>query len=262
MSGAAWRRLMLGASLALLAGACSGSSGHAAPTTSRPVATSTSTTTVAIQTSGPRTVLSPIGVNVRAQPERAATVLGTAAQGVVLSVLGHTSNGGGWFEVKGATVTGWISGDPDLSAPGEFRRYSSGQFDALYPAVWTPAASPPSSVVFRPDSGAGDIVVTAAPSVTALPDGRAGYGRTGFSPIVVCGVTSELITFQGAPSPGTTAAGRAAPATPYLAQIRLTLDPKNALGMYADLTNLESQLSLFRAFVASVTFPFPQCVGH
>ena len=45
-------------------------------------------------------------------------VLGTAAWGSVLTVLGHTGADGGWFEVKGATHTGWISGDPMLSAAG------------------------------------------------------------------------------------------------------------------------------------------------
>ncbi|HEX4865417.1 MAG TPA: SH3 domain-containing protein, partial [Acidimicrobiales bacterium] len=127
-------------------------------------------------------MLSPTGLNVRAAPSASAGVLGSAAQGVALTVLGYTNSGGGWFKVKGATVTGWISEQPTLSAPGEFRFYSSSQFAALYPASWTesvlsgstppPTTSAPtqatgtsvtpvapSSIVFRPASGAGDIVV-------------------------------------------------------------------------------------------------------
>jgi Bacterial SH3 domain len=218
------------------------------------VATTTTTTTPGVQTSGSRTVLSPIGVNVRAGPARAAKVLGTAAQGTVLTVLGHTDAAGGWYEVKGATVTGWMSAAPTLSGPGEFRQYTSGEFNALYPAGWSAAGFPPANVVFKAGSGPNQIVVAAAPSVAKLPAAPQGYGEKSFTAVVVCGVTSDLVTYQPAAASGTTTA-------PYLAEVRLALDPKHALGISANLSDLSSQLQTFQQFLASVTFPVKQCTG-
>src|ERR1700689_5135239 len=121
-SGGWRRRFVIGGSLTVALGACFSSS-HPKPRAQPPVTTvvrpSTTTTSVpGVQTTGPRTVLSPIGLHVRAGPSTAAKILGTAAEGVVLDVLGHTSQGGGWFKVKGATVTGWITASATLSAPG------------------------------------------------------------------------------------------------------------------------------------------------
>lgn len=212
-------------------------------------------------------------------------MLGTAAQGVVLTVLGYTSNGGGWFKVKGATVTGWISANPTLSAKGEFHSYSSSGFAALYPATWTESALPgykpgpttsapsqatstsapraaPSSVAFRPASGEGDIVAVAAGSVSQLPHGRAGYGRKSVSQIVTCGITAGLVVFQRA--------GTSSPASPstsvpesltYLAEVRVPVDKQQALGFYSDMPDLGTTLQIFKEFLASVTFSAPQCSG-
>jgi hypothetical protein len=256
--------------LVLLAGACGSSGNRAAPPTTGAGAGagggggagagSTSTSVAGVQTSGARTVLSPVGINVRAQPDKAAAVLGTAGQGVVLSVLGHTGGSHGWFQVKGATVTGWITDDPTLSAPGEFRSYVSGPFNALYPATWTSTDLSAATAVFRSTTGPDNIVSIATTSVTKLPPARPGYGRSSTQPVVVCGVTSELIVYQyeGAT---TTAPPGTAPATPYLAQTRLKLDAHHALGFFATLSGVGPQLEVFRQFLASVTFPFPQCTG-
>ncbi len=207
-------------------------------------------------------MLSPTGLHVRAQPDKSAKVLGTAAQGAQLTVLGHTDAGGGWFQVKGATVTGWISADPSLSAAGQFLEYSSAQFSALYPSGWTSSPSPPANVVFRSGRGPEDIVVVAASNEVKLPKGRDGYGRSGATQIVVCGVTSELVTYQRSASASSTVTGVSSPASlQYLAQVRLTLDANHALGIYGDVADLGPQLQTFRDFVASVTFPFPQCAG-
>jgi hypothetical protein len=287
-----WRagRLLAGAALMAGVGAGCGTSGHASsPTTSRPASSTTTPVTSsggnAPQTSGPRTVLSPIGLNVRGAPSASAPVLGSAAQGAVLTVIGYTDSGGGWFQVKGATVTGWISAQPTLSAPGEFRSYSSSDFAALYPATWTESAlsgstpgpttstpsdtsdtsatpTAPSTVVFRPASGAGDIIVTAAGSVSQLPHGRPGYGSNSVSQIVACGITAGLVVYQHT---GTTASTAPATSTPeslsYLAEVRFAVDTQHALGLYADMPDLGSTLQIFKEFVASMTFPAPQCSG-
>jgi uncharacterized protein YraI len=271
--------------------ACSSSGHTSSPTTSNPASPTTapvtSTTAPGPQTSGPRTVLSPVGLNVRAGPSATAPVLGSAAQGVVLTVLSYSSTGGGWFQVKGATVTGWISAQPTLSAPGEFHSYSSQQFAVLYPAGWTESALPgsapvpatsapsqatpttattapaaPSSVAFRPASGPGDIVVTAAANVSQLPQGRAGYGRQSVSQVVACGTTAGLVVFRQAGAPPTTSSATPVPESlTYLAEVRFAVDSQHALGLYADMPDLGPTFAIFKDFVASITFSAPQCSG-
>jgi hypothetical protein len=188
-------------------------------------------------------------------------VLGTAEQGAVLTTLGHVDTDGGWYQVKGATVTGWISADPTLSAAGEYRTYTSGLFSALYPATWTTAASPPASIVFRSGPGQENIVVTGGTTVAKLPRGRNGYGQSGSTQIVLCGVTSDVVTYQQAASSGATPPAATAATLPYLAEIRLTVDAQHALGLYANLSNLGPQLQTFRAFASSLVFPSKQCTG-
>jgi hypothetical protein len=198
-------------------------------------------------------------LNVRAQPAKTAAVLGTAARGAVLTVLAHTA---GWFQVKGQTVTGWISDSPTLSAQGKYGSYmdSAGAFGALYPATWTAAGSPPASVIFRAPTAGETIVVTTAANLGLLPAGRAGYRANGSEEVVVCGVTTYLNRFVKATAPVSTAtpAPGGAVLEPNLAQVRITLDPQHALGIDANLTDL-SQLQAVRDFINSVTFPYPQC---
>lgn len=279
------RSLLAGAALMLsVAPACSSNPHSSSPTTLTPSTTTqgTSTSAPGPQTSGSRTVLSPNGLNVRGAPDPSAPVVGSAAQGVVLTVLGYMDTGGGWFKVKGATVTGWISAKPTLSAPGEFRSYSSSQFAALYPAAWsespvpgstsvpttstssetTSAAATPSTVVFRPASGAGDIVVTAAGGVSQLPHGRSGYSRNSVSQVVACGITAGLVVFQQAGGTTTASPSTSVPESlTYLAEVRLAVDTQHALGLYADMPDLGPALQIFEDFVASLTFSAPQCAG-
>lgn len=284
------RRLLAGAALiSTVATGCSISGHTSSPTTSAPVpstpASATSTTAPGPKASGPRTVLSPVGLNVRRAPSTSAPVLGTAAQGVVLTVVGYTSSGGGWFKVKGATVTGWISAQPTLSAPGQFQPYSSSQFSALYPATWTESAmagstpvpttsapshatsttatpAAPSIVVFRPASGAGDIVVTAAGSVSELPHGRAGYSFEGVSQVLACDITAGLVVLQQNDTSPTTSSATSVPESlTYLAEVRFAVDKQHALDLYSDMSNLGLPFQIFKEFVASVTFNAPQCTG-
>jgi Bacterial SH3 domain len=242
--------------LIVMATGC-GSSGHheTVPTTSRPPA-STTTTVPGVQTSGPRTVLSPIGVNVRAAANKSARVLGTAGWGSVLTVLGHTAAEGGWFEVKGATHTGWISADPTLSAAGEFLPYTSNTFSALYPPTWTHQPSPPAGTVFTSTSGGDTINASTATTTSQLARGRTGYGEASSRTVVVCGVTSDLVTYSRIATAST-----ATEPDPYLLQIQLTLDPHHALAFNANLSDLGAPLQIFSNFLDSVTFPFPQCIG-
>lgn len=257
------------------------------PSSTVPAATTTlpaTTTTLPVsgpQSSGPRTVLSPLGLNVRKAPSKSSPAVGTAAQGVVLTVLRYTSSNGGWLKVKGTTATGWISAQPALSAPGEFRSYGSGAFRALYPATWrvlrlrgtsasasvtpsTPGAAraPTGRVLFRPAAGSGDIVVSAAGAVPQLPDGRVGYGLARSSRVLVCGITAQMLIFRHAGGPPPTSAATSTPESlTYLAQVRFAVNRHRALGLYADLPDLGRTLQIFDEFVAAVTFNAPVCTG-
>lgn len=257
--------------LALVAGACNGSSPKVttststttAPTTTVPVTAaggSTTTSSIPIQASGPRTVLSPVGLNVRSQPSKTASVVGTAAQGSTLTVLGHTTDGGGFYQVRGATTTGYITDSPTLSAAGKFTPYSSGphNFSALYPEGWMTLEQPPASVVFHPPSGSDSIVVTTATTAAQLPRGRTGYHQDSASVLVVCGVTGTMAVLeQSASAPPVTVTGGAV-AERYLVQLRLTLDAQHALGLDANLADL-AQLQMVKDVINSLSFPFPQC---
>jgi hypothetical protein len=245
--------------LTFLLAACTspgGHHGHARTTTT----TASTPPTTSAAASGVRTVLSPVGLNIRAQPSASGAVEQTAAQGTVVTVLGQTDQNGGWFQVKGTTVTGWISSNPTLSAPGRYTPYSSVplQVSLLYPAAWTVAEQPPASTVFHVPPGHDTVVVSTASTVDQLGRGRAGFQRTNSEQVVVCGVTTMLATYSqtGATASSTQPAGVVSER--YLAQVHLTLDPMHALGIDANLSDL-SQLDAFRSIVDSVTFPFPQC---
>ncbi|MDQ6847171.1 MAG: SH3 domain-containing protein [Candidatus Dormibacteraeota bacterium] len=209
---------------------------------------------------GARTVLSPLGLNIRQSASVSSTRLGTAAQGAVLQVTGHTDQNGGWYQVQGQTVSGWVTADPTLTAAGQFSQYSSQdrQFSALYPQSWTFAESA-ANVVFHPT--AGDQTIVGRNAVQAADfgaSGAAGFNATGQETVIVCGVTANLneYTHSGAipPSP--------APGTPgplaLLAQIRLRLDATHALALDFNY-NTAADLDVFSAFYNSMTFPFPEC---
>jgi hypothetical protein len=188
--------------------------------------------------------------------------VGTAAQGTALTVLAHTDAGGGWFQVKGATVTGWITDLRTLSAPGKFASYIAGQgeFVTLYPEGWTVTEPPPATVVFHAPAGDETVVVTTAATVIQLGRGRPGYRQTSDDQVVVCGVTGDLLVLvrQNPPPPTTAAAPGGALAEPFLAQVHLTLDAQHALAVDANLAAV-SQLQSVRDFLSSLKFPFPQC---
>jgi hypothetical protein len=264
---------------ALLLVGCSGSGKPtAAPTTtagSGSLATTlpggSASTTVPIQVSGPRTVLSPIGLNIRSAPSKTGAVVGTAGQGATLTVLGHTDQGGGWYQVKGTTTTGYITDNPVLSAEGKFTAYSSTplNFAALYPEHWT-VTEAPTSVVFHPPSGSDSVAVSTAATVSQLGRSRSGYRQDSSETVVVCGVTGDLVTLvQGSSATATTAAAAPPPSTPptsagagvaerYLILVRLKLDAQHALGVDANLADL-AQLQTIKNIIYSISFPFPQC---
>ena len=210
--------------------------------------------------SGVRTVLSPLGLNIRQNASVSSARLGTAAQGAVLQVTGHSSQNGGWYQVQGQTVSGWITADPTLSAAGQFTQYQSQdrQFSALYPSDWTFAESP-ANVLFHPTNGDQTIVARNGAQTSDFgPGGAAGFNASGQETVIVCGVTASLNEYTHVGAPSTTPAPGTAGPLALLAQIRLRLDATHALALdfnYKTAANLD----VFSAFYNSMTFPFPQC---
>ena len=248
------------ASLLVMPASAWGSSGHnPTPTTARRTssATTTSTSTATKRTtrpvsgvSGPETVLSPIGLNVRGGPSKSAKVIATAAQGAVFQLLAHTDKEGGWYEVHGPTVTGWISADPVYSAPGRFGYYTSSAFNVLFPAGWTATGTPKTGVVFRPPAPPEKIVITASTSLDELPtvSQGAGVSERSSQQVVACGVTAHLYTYNTS-SPDK-----------YYADVALSLGTGHAIGLNATLSSL-SQMPTVLDFVNSISFRLPICLG-
>jgi hypothetical protein len=196
-------------------------------------------------------VLSPIGLNVRARPSKSAPVLGSAAEGTVLHLLGRTAKNGGWYKVRGETVTGWITSDPTYSARGRFGAYGSAAFSVLYPAGWTNTGVPHTGVTFRPPSGTEKVVIASGPRRADLPTVKEGGGvsESSSKQVVACGVTAYLVSYTTA-IPGH-----------YLANLVLPVATHHFLGVDASLTS-PAQLATVLVFVNSMSFPFPECVGR
>jgi Bacterial SH3 domain len=257
---------MVAGAVVLLASAPVAGTHHSAPTTttakSHPTTTASVTTTPRTTATsrpttktthpvvlGELTVLSPIGLNVRAEPSRSAKVIGIAAQGVALALVGHTATDGGWYRVGGATVIGWISADPRFTAPGHFGYYSSSAFNVLFPAGWVASGKPGTGVTFRPRSSPEQVVIKTSTSVAKLPavNGK-GIAQYSSQQVDACGVTADLYSYTTAGHHG------------YYADAAMSLGSGHALGLKATLTSL-SQMKTVLDFVNSISFPLPICVG-
>ena len=218
--------------------------------------------TGAPQTTGVRTVLAPLGLNMRASASPTGQVLGTLAQGTLLTVVGYSADNAGWYRVTATSTTGWITANPQYSSPHQFEVYQSTPhgFTALYLENWTFAENP-NSVVFRPQSAGGQaIVVQTGPSLDALgPAGRDGYTVATVNSVEVFGVTGVLRVYDRT---GTVASPGAdsPPPLSHLAEIRLTIDSARALRMdfaYDSAGDVQE----FTDFYNSMSFPPPATPG-
>lgn len=230
--------------------------GSAAPGGS--AAASASPQSSAEPASGTRTVLAPLGLNLRSQPNSSSPSLGDLGQGAVVTVLAHVGqNGSGWFKVMGQTQTGYISDNPAFSSPRTFNTYQSDQrgFSALYPDSWT-FAEHPDEVVFLPQTGGASITVVIAASLDAIgPPGRSGYSLSSTETTEVDGVTGLLRTYDRT--------GSAPPPSPgqpdhldHLVEFRATIDAKRAIRADLDYTNADT-VPIFRDVLNAIVFPAP-----
>lgn len=215
------------------------------------------------QTSGTRTVLAELGLNIHDQPAVTAHVVATPARGAELTVLGYSADNGGWYQVKIGSSQGWITADPTLSAEGNFIEFASDgkAFSALYPASWT-YSDLQAETVFTPQSGAASIVVRPAASRDALGSaGLGGYTQSGDQQVVVCGYTGDLVTYGGGPQqaqPTTDPNGGKVSRLALFAQIRLTFDSSHFLDLEYNYSSA-SDLGTFTDFYNGIVFPFSQC---
>lgn len=147
------------------------------------------------------TVIAPLGVNLRTSPAISASVVGVVAQGVSLPIVSHTASGGGWWEVKGSSQTGWITANPQYTSTATFQTFQSAgsvPWSVLYQQGWTFAQQGPQEVVFT-DPARDTITFATAATVAQLPAAASpGVSRSGVTAVEVYGVTAPLVTYSGA----------------------------------------------------------------
>jgi len=213
------------------------------------------------QSSGIRTVLAPLGLNLRSADSATSQVLGTVAQGTLLTVIGHSDSNGGWYRVKGDTTSGWVTANPQFTSPHNFTLYQSTPrgFNALYLEGWAFTESD-TAVVFRPTSGGQAIVVKTGPSLDVLgAAGRDGYTLASTETVEVFGVTANLRVFSRTGSVASPGPDSPPPLT-HLAEIRFAIDSSRAMRLdfaYDDT----GQLTQFTDFYDSISFPPPASPG-
>ena len=215
------------------------------------------------QTSGVRTVLAPLGLNMRSAAASTAQVLGTLAQGTELTVIGYSADNGGWYRVKGTSTSGWITANPLYSSPHHFALYQSAQrgFNALYLEDWT-FAEDPAAVVFRPQSNGGQaVVVQTAANLAALgPAGRGGYTVASVNSVEVFGVTGVLREYDRTGAVAASPGADSPPPLAHLAEIRLTIDSNRAMRLDFGY-DAAGDLQQFVDFYNSLSFPPPATPG-
>jgi len=240
-------------------------------------ASATPTGSGGVQTSGERTVLVQDGLRIHSSASLSASVLGTAAWGVTLTVLGYDPSGGpwpgsttpgGWFQVEGSTVTGWIIADPTYTAAGVLSSISFQDKQIggiLFPIDWT-YADDQGEIVFEPQTGTQlpTLVIRSATGLDAL--GPAGL--TGYHPVssnaefVACGYTGTLVQYAGSPgaTPEPTMDAGGAPVTRLadFAQFRATLSASFAIDIEMNYST-SAEYTVFETVLNSIRYPFPDC---
>lgn len=143
-------------------------------------------------------MLAPDGVNLRSGPSTSASVLGIVAQGVTLPIVSHTAAGGGWWQVKGSTHTGWVSADPQYTSTGSFQTYAAGgttAWSVLYPSGWQFGQDASGKLTFTGTAGQTIAVTQAASTVSLPPAVPTGTATLSVGSVDIYGVTTSLVTF-------------------------------------------------------------------
>lgn len=232
--------LFVGLMAALLVAGCGQAAGPSPRTTPTPKPTATATPAPT-----QLTVLAPDGVNLRSGPTATASVLGIVAQGVTLPILSHTSAGGGWWEVKGSTHTGWMTADPQYTSTASFQTYAAGGTTAwtvLYPSGWQFAQQSTGQLAFTGPGGQ-TITVTQGSSTGSLPAAvPSGTATQSVGSVDIYGVTTSLVTF--------------AVPSQYVAAVAFTASPGVAFLIEAKGPD-KSLAAVFSQFLDTFKFPLP-----
>jgi hypothetical protein len=196
-------RIASGASLAvatLQLAACSGGSGNTHTASSAATAVTPKPSASASPDSGSVWVLTPVGLNMRAQPDATSDRLATVRQGLQLDVLDHQAGAQTWLKVRGhdsGTVVGWVLDSPDLL----IHRSVALHFDpnqgwsTLFPTDWTLSTSG-SQTTF---TGSGQLMSAISGNAVAnLPNTplSAGHEVRQESPIEIYGKTTYITVYQ------------------------------------------------------------------
>ncbi|MGD0447049.1 MAG: SH3 domain-containing protein [Candidatus Dormibacteria bacterium] len=273
---------------ATLAGCSLGSPASLSPTgvaTNPPVSGGTGTATATpaasgsagVQTSGERTVLVQDGLRIHSSATLSAAVEGTAAWGVTLTVVGYDASGGpwpdssspgGWYQVEGSTVTGWIIADPTYTASGLLSSvgFQDKQIDGvLYPTDWTYSDNS-GEVIFEPQTGTDlpTLVIREATTLSALgPAGLTGFASVSSnSEVVACGYTGTLVKYAAGPAtspqPTTDPGGGSVTRLADFAQFRATLSPSYAIDIEMNYSTADD-FAVLENLLNSIRYPFPDC---
>jgi hypothetical protein len=276
------------AAAATLAGCSLASPASPSPTgvaTNPPVGGSTGTVTATpaasgsagAQTSGERTVLVQDGLRIHSSASLSSAVEGTSAWGVTLTVLGYNASGGpwpdssspgGWYQVQGSTVTGWVIADPTYTASGLLSSvgFQDKQIDGvLYPTDWTYSDNS-GEVIFEPQTGTDlpTLVIRDATTLSALgPAGLTGYPSVSSnSEVVSCGYTGTLVKYAAgsgtSPQPTTDPGGGNVTRLADFAQFRATLSPSYAIDIEMNYSTADDY-AVFENLLDSIRYPFPDC---
>jgi hypothetical protein len=196
-------RIASGASLAAataVLAACSIGAGSTHTASSATIVATSKPTASAPAESGSVWVLTPVGLNMRAQPDTASERLATLRQGLQLDVLDHQTGAQTWLKVRGhdsGTVVGWVLDSPDLL----IHRSVALHFDpnqgwsTLFPTEWTLSSSG-SQTTF---TGSGQLLsVISGNDVANLPNTplSAGHQIRQESPIEIYGKTTYITVYQ------------------------------------------------------------------
>ncbi|MGA2872158.1 MAG: SH3 domain-containing protein [Candidatus Dormibacteria bacterium] len=226
------------AGLLLATAGCSSSSGPSPSPRQHSPRPTASVTPAATQL----TVIAPLGVYLRSGPAATASVLGALAQGVTLPILSHTIAAGGWWQVQGATESGWVTADPQYTSTAGFETYQAGgsvPWSVMYEDSWTFAQLSSGELRFT-SSGRQNVTFYTASSVSQLPAAApAGDDQKSVSSVEVYGVTAALVTYV---SPSA-----------YQASVELQAQPSLAFLITAQLSSRSGAATL-NLFLETVFF--------
>ncbi len=233
----------------------------------------------AAQSAGTRTVLATLGLRMHSSPSLSAKPVGVLSWGDQVTVKSYDRSGGpwpnsttpaAWYQVQGATVTGWIIADPTLTAAGTLNSINFGDkhIDGLlYPADWT-YADDPGEILLQPQTGSDrpSIAIRVAAGLSAL--GQAGIN--GYTPVtsnpraVVCGYTGTEVEYR-APSgasaaPTTDAGGGQVTRLASFVQFRATLQKTPPVAIDIEMNYASGdQEAVFTNLLNSIRYPYPLC---